>query len=254
MKTADNLASAPLRGAVRRWCAMLALGLLVLGTAGAQSTSTVAAPRVERTSFDHLTTGFELIGKHRDLPCESCHVNAIFKGTPRDCASCHGVGTQVRATKKPTSHILTSNRCEGCHTPVAFNPAVNFDHAEVQGGCSTCHNNVQAQGKGPTHVDTNLECNACHSTIGWAGAMYDHKGIVDGCNKCHDRVKATGPPTNHVQIGPLGSGSVPCENCHSSNNFTSFVFTNASGTAPPSMVHSAVPGTPCSTCHEAGVS
>src|SRR5579864_7011056 len=114
-----------------------------------------------RTQFDHLTTGFELLGQHRDLPCESCHVNAVFKGTPRECAACHGVGTSVRATAKPMNHILSSERCDACHNTVAWSPAVSFDHTEVQGSCSTCHNNVQAQGKPATHIDTDLECNVC---------------------------------------------------------------------------------------------
>lgn len=99
--------------------------------------------------FDHLTTGFELTGQHRDLPCESCHVNAVFKGTPRECSACHGVGAAVRATAKADNHILSSNRCDACHSTNAWVPAVSFDHVEVRGSCSTCHNNVQAQGMGP---------------------------------------------------------------------------------------------------------
>jgi Cytochrome c7 and related cytochrome c len=248
-KSTDGLKQFPaLRALLRlssRCGALAVLGLLALGTATAQPAApTVSAP-VERTAFDHLTTGFELIGKHRDLPCESCHVNAIFKGTPRDCASCHGVGTQVRATKKPTSHILTSNRCEGCHTPVAFSPAVNFDHAEVQGSCSSCHNNVQAQGKGPTHIDTNLECNACHSTIGWAGAVFNHAGVTTGCANCHDGLQAKGTPPTHI-LPP--TGGAPCEACHIPTQYTSF--------SGATMNHPAI-GTPpmlCTVCHEAGMS
>jgi len=45
----------------------------------------VAAVQPITVSFDHLSTGFELDGVHRDLPCESCHLNAVFKGTPRSC-------------------------------------------------------------------------------------------------------------------------------------------------------------------------
>jgi len=67
----------------------------------------VAGAATPKTSadFDHLTTGFDLIGKHRDLPCESCHVNAIFKGTPKDCASCHGVAPRFvrRRNQRTTS-------------------------------------------------------------------------------------------------------------------------------------------------------
>jgi hypothetical protein len=47
--------------------------------------------------FDHLTTGFELTGKHREAACESCHVSAVFKGTPRECSSCHAKGTRINA-------------------------------------------------------------------------------------------------------------------------------------------------------------
>ena len=108
--------------------AALALALLLLG-----AVAHGAAPN--RTQFDHLTTGFELIGQHRDLPCESCHANAIFKGTPKDCGSCHGVGTAIRATGKPQTHILSTDRCEACHTPIAFRPAVNFDHSQARGSC-----------------------------------------------------------------------------------------------------------------------
>ncbi|HYL70166.1 MAG TPA: hypothetical protein VEY89_02555, partial [Candidatus Dormibacteraeota bacterium] len=134
-----------------------ALAALWLGTAlapGAYGAQT-------RGSFDHLTTGFELIGQHRDLPCESCHANAMFKGTPKDCGACHGVGTVIRATGKPSNHILSTDQCGACHTPIAWKPAVNFDHTQARGGCSTCHNNVQAQGKPPTHIITDLECDAC---------------------------------------------------------------------------------------------
>ena len=208
-----------------RFSALAALALLLLSTttpqlAAAQAaapasapevaTSTVASntPTVDRTQFDHLTTGFELIGQHRDLACELCHVNAIFKGTPRICSSCHGVGTQVKATVKPQSHILTTNRCEGCHTPVAWNPAVNFDHAQVQGSCSSCHNGVQARGKGPTHIETTLECDSCHSTFNWTGALFSHEGVVSGCATCHNGIAASGALSIDKVSGPIGEALV----------------------------------------------
>jgi hypothetical protein len=194
-----------------------------------------------RESFDHLTTGFELMGQHRDLPCESCHANAVFKGTPRECASCHGVGTAIRATAKTVNHILATDRCDGCHTPVSWKPAVNFDHAEARGSCSTCHNNVQAQGRGPTHIETNLECDACHTTISWSGAVFSHNGITTGCASCHNGSQATGMPTTHIP-----TNGAPCEDCHSTTNFTTFA-----GTL---MNHAAVASIPCATCHEAGKS
>src|ERR1700746_2190932 len=117
--------------------ALAAVFLLALSLAS----PVLAAPI--RPDFDHLTTGFELIGQHRDLPCESCHANAVFQGTAKECGACHGVGTSVRATGKPTNHILSTDQCAACHTSVAWNPPVNFDHTEGRGRCSTCHNGVQ---------------------------------------------------------------------------------------------------------------
>ena len=66
------------------------LGLLALLLCGALAPLAQAAGP-QRSAFDHLTTGFELLGQHRDLPCESCHANAVFKGTPWQALQVFGV-------------------------------------------------------------------------------------------------------------------------------------------------------------------
>src|SRR3984893_9111700 len=192
-----------------------------------------------RANFDHLTTGFELIGQHRDLPCEACHANAMFRGTPTDCGACHGIGTAVRATAKPANHILSPDRCASCHTPIAWNPAVNFDHTQVRGSCSSCHNGVQAQGKGPTHIVTDLECDACHTTLTWAGAFFTHKDVSTNCASCHNGVAAQGMPPTHI---PIGTPPPACEGCHSITNFTTWAGTLIN--------HLAVTAMTCASCHE----
>jgi Cytochrome c7 and related cytochrome c len=212
-------------------CIVALLGLLGSAPPGAAAE--------HRSHFDHLTTGFELLGRHRELPCEACHVNAVFKGTPRDCVSCHGAGTQVRATAKPTNHIMTTDRCEACHTPAAWLPAVNFDHTQTLGSCSSCHNNVQAQGMGPQHIATTQQCNACHTTLGWTGVRFNHAGITGGCASCHNGATATGLPANHIP-----TNGAPCEDCHLPTQFASFL-----GAV---MDHAVVASLPCSSCHEAG--
>src|SRR5256712_10835318 len=160
-----------------------ALAALLLGLAFAPSVS--AAPA--HANFDHLTTGFELTGQHRDLPCESCHVNAMFQGTPKECGACHGIGSLVRGTSKPANHILSTDQCGACHTPIAWNPAVNFDHTQARGSCSTCHNGTMAQGKGPTHIITDLECDACHTTLTWAGATFNRSEERRVGKECRSR-------------------------------------------------------------------
>ena len=217
------------------------LAALMLLAVSAAAPIAAAADTAIAPLFDHLTTGFELLGQHRDLACETCHVNAVFKGTPRDCSACHGVGTSVRATAKANNHILSSDRCDACHNTNAWVPAVSFDHVEVRGSCSTCHNNVQAQGMGPGHIQTNLECNVCHSTISWAGAVFNHAGVTGNCASCHNGISATGLPPTHIP-----TGGAPCESCHSPTNFTDW--TGAT------MNHTVVSSMPCAACHEAGKS
>ena len=133
--------------------------LFMLQAFGAEKASPVTIP------FDHFSTGFELEGVHRELPCESCHINAIFKGTPRNCATCHIQGSPYNATPKTTTHIPSSNNCAACHNTIAFRPDVHFEHREVMGSCVSCHNGVLAQGKGPTHPATSQNCAACHSVL-----------------------------------------------------------------------------------------
>src|SRR6266403_6072688 len=88
--------------------ALLAAALLILVPsmpAAAAGAAPITVP------FDHLTTGFELDGVHRDLPCESCHLNAVFRGTPRYCGTCHIKGSLFNATPKTQTHVLSTNNC-----------------------------------------------------------------------------------------------------------------------------------------------
>ena len=266
---------------------VLLLSLTFLAhTAGAQSALNTAQSRL---NFDHLTTGFELVGQHRDLPCESCHVNAIFKGTPKDCGACHGVGTLVRATAKPKNHILSTDQCGACHTPVAWNPAFIVDHTQVRGTCSTCHNGTMAQGKGPMHILTDLECDACHTTLTWAGvaatppnhiptnatcgqchttgdfSQYSRTGThlaVTTCLRCHGagagpftNITIVGVPGNHI---PIGSADCNGSGCHSTANVNpgGFVLGTANPAAPTLSVagHATIASagiSGCQGCHEA---
>ena len=57
-----------------------------LAGSGAVAVSVAARDCRAANGFDHLTTGYELRGAHRDLSCEYCHAKGVFKGTPRTCA------------------------------------------------------------------------------------------------------------------------------------------------------------------------
>jgi hypothetical protein len=191
--------------------ALLATGLLIL----APSMRAAAAGAAPITlSFDHLSTGFELDGVHRDLPCEQCHLNAVFKGTPRNCGICHITGSVYNATPKTQTHVQSSNNCEACHNTISFRPDVHFDHREVMGSCVSCHNGTIAQGKDPKiHPQTSDACDACHTVMSWnPPKAVDHTQIplaVQGfCIICHNGTSATGKNKGHLVT------SLECGDCH----------------------------------------
>src|SRR6266404_642980 len=190
--------------------ALLAAALLIL-VPSMPAAAAGAAPIT--LSFDHLSTGFELDGVHRDLPCESCHLNAVSKGTPRSCGICHITGSVYNATPKTQTHIQSSNDCAACHNTISFRPDVHFDHREAMGSCVSCHNGTIAQGKGPTHPQTSDACDACHTVLSWnPPKAVDHTQIplaVQGfCIICHNGTSATGKNKGHLVT------SLECGDCH----------------------------------------
>ena len=173
--------------------------------------------------FDHLTTGFELDGVHRDLPCESCHLNAVFRGTPRDCGTCHITGSLFNATPKTATHVPSTNNCAACHNTISFRPDVHFDHAEGMGSCVSCHNGSIAEGEGPTHPATSQDCAACHTVISWnPPKVVDHTQIplsVAGfCIICHNGTQAAGKPAGHIAT------NLECGDCHLTTTWTGATF------------------------------
>ena len=69
-------------------------------------------------------------------------------------------------------------------------PRPRVDHTQVQGTCSSCHNNTTAAGKPATHIATTSECSMCHSTIAWKPATgFTHDGITGTCASCHNGVE-----------------------------------------------------------------
>src|ERR1700722_18029738 len=201
----------PARGA---WMALFRLALVValLALVPSMRAGAAGAPPIT-VAFDHLSTGFELDGVHRDLPCEQCHLNAVFKGTPKNCGICHITGSIYNATPKIQTHISSSNNCIACHDTISFRPDVHFDHREVMGSCVSCHNGTIAEGKGPTHPQTSDACDACHTVMSWnPPKAVDHTQIplaVQGfCIICHNGTSATGKNKGHLVT------SLECGDCH----------------------------------------
>jgi predicted CXXCH cytochrome family protein len=218
---------------LRVWLALLLLGGTSLAMAqGAPATR----------SFEHIKTGFALTGQHANERCESCHINGVFKGTPRDCASCHTSGTRWSRNNvvKSQSHFPTQQACDTCHSTQSYAGA-KFNHVGVNAGaCATCHTGSMAAGKPSSHVQTSASCDSCHKTTGWTPASgFDHAGVTPGtCATCHNGSRATGKAATHV---PVGNQS--CDSCHRSGG----------SWKPSSFNHTQLAVTnQCASCHTGG--
>ena len=185
--------------------------------------------------FDHNTTRFSLTGAHTAVPCNQCHVNGRYEGTPVQCSGCHQNDYSSVLSPKHTQPAFSLD-CTVCHSTVGWIPS-SFDHnrtkflltgAHVTATCASCHMNGVYAGTAmtcvgchqqqfnaatnPNHVTSGFsrECQSCHTTTGWRPASFDHSQtqfpltgahVSVTCNQCH--------PNGRYQGTPL-----QCSGCH----------------------------------------
>ena len=222
-------------------------------------------------AFDHTQTGFILKDVHLTLRCEQCHVDGIFKNTPKNCAGCHAIGTRVGATPQPINHVQTTAACDTCHTSTANFQVKSFNHMSVTGNCSSCHNS-QSLGvmskSASNHIPTLQPCELCHTNTStfasWQMGNTGHTGITSDCFSCHGGpagepgVVGTYPnvvsynPATHITIS-VGGKAADCNACHS--NFNTFLGATYNHAAVSISTTPGVPSTPsCSGCHSGQMS
>jgi hypothetical protein len=131
----------------------------------------------QKVRFDHGLTRFPLIGLHAVVPCEECHLSAVYTDTGRECIDCH--------RKDDTHHERLGDRCATCHNPNGWSLWV-FDHKArtgfpLAGGhagivCESCHTR-------PVHRTFTISssCDSCHRK----------DDVHDGrfgryCDRCHN--------------------------------------------------------------------
>lgn len=158
-------------------------------------------------AFRHPHVDFELVGKHGDLECTSCHRpdedppflvlaanggaapprSHSFIGLSQDCSGCH-----------QDPHAGGLSDCADCHAQDAFGPP-QFDHAQhlpLEHGhgdlaCKDCHQISAAIEPRPAfpfpfEQEVSNTCSSCHQT--------PHRvDFGEDCNSCH----TVGP--NHWQ-------------------------------------------------------
>jgi Class III cytochrome C family/Cytochrome c7 and related cytochrome c len=239
------------------------------------------------STFDHNTITFILDGKHTGVPCEKCHTDKLFKGTPTECSTCHA-RDDVHAGQLGAV-------CSQCHTTAGWKPST-FDHSSIAFkltgrhaviACEKCHTTKAFKGT-PSDCfschagddahngQLGTNCGRCHTTDGWKPSTFDHNTSAfplsgahasAACSACHANNVFSGLPTNcygcHAKDDPHGGRfGTDCGQCHSTNawhpasfnhNLSSFPLTGAHTNLACTQCHvnNTFAGTPsfCAACH-----
>ena len=146
--------------------------------------------KLDKLTFDHHLTDFELRGQHTKTRCESCHKpSKKYSEAPQACHSCH-------AKESPHKEKMLgelSRRCDSCHTENNWREN-RYDHDKTKfpltgrhakTDCTSCHPGDRYQ-KTPTqcyachqlddvHQGSNgKNCKKCHTTTSWKKLDFDH--------------------------------------------------------------------------------
>jgi hypothetical protein len=226
-------------------------------------------------SFDHNLSVFKLTGKHSTTACESCHKNAVYKGIPTDCNSCHAADDEHRGNLGPL--------CGDCHTTTNWTP-LPFDHNQsvfkLTGkhstlACESCHINGVLKGTPgyciSCHAGKDIHkgnlgslCGNCHTTNNWTPAPFDHnqfafqlsgKHAALACESCHINGVLADTPNDCISChaekdrhnGNLGP---KCGKCHTTNNWSPRPFDHSKFAFKLTGKHTSLN---CENCHKKAV-
>ncbi|MBK8617938.1 MAG: hypothetical protein IPN96_12675 [Anaerolineales bacterium] len=229
-------------------------------------------------NFTHTIFEFQLNGKHADVTCTKCHLDARtvadLQAAPQDCYSCH---------KDDDEHDGKYGQdCAVCHSPEGWEPA-NFNHdlsdfklegEHREAACEDCHKNDVFEGTPQDCYSCHqqddehngkfgTDCSVCHNPNNWDDAKFDHAlssfpltgaHVQVECEACHKNEQFTGldttclachaEPTEH-----MGQFGTDCAACHTTNAWTPAEF-NGKHTFP--LNHGENGTVSCKTCHPAG--
>ncbi len=215
--------------------------------------------RLISTGFNHSLTRFPLIGLHKNIACEKCHVGGKVNSGPRfeKCSYCHKDAHSGQFSARPDK-----GRCESCHDVFGFKPA-HYDVSEhaksdypltgahlaipciachvlenrgtsrerrkfefANKRCSGCHEDIH-KGQLAAHVQTG-GCESCHQTSSWRSSSFDHnasrfpllgKHTNVACRKCHKTVDV-GLSSERILFRPM---DMACGSCHKDIHFGQFL-------------------------------
>ena len=232
-----------------------------------------AAPAWKPASFNHNTnTTFPLAGVHATQACTACHKNNVYKGTARDCYTCHQADYQ-KSVNPPHLAGGFVTTCDTCHQfsapawkPSTFNHSTNtpFPLAGVHltQACATCHTTTP-------YRNAQTTCSGCH--LNNYPKNYNNSvnpphlagGFSTTCDTCHQFSAPAWSPSifNHSTMTPFPLVGVhatqTCARCHTTMPYRSAPTTcvgchqtDYNNSKNPSHTAAGFP-TSCDTCHKA---
>lgn len=131
------------------------------------------ADRWTQSLFSHDLVAFPLIGMHKQVACEACHIDTHYSDTESSCSACH--------ENNDVHQGALGDDCSLCHTPNDWTLWL-FDH--------NTQSDFKLEG---AHQD--LQCQLCHK---------DTKTISQQCSGCHRE--------DDVHRGSFGKQCQHCHN------------------------------------------
>lgn len=203
--------------------------------------------QLDRETFNHAFTNFELRNAHKAVPCTGCHLLAVkFRKAPGRCFDCHKA--------KDAHKGRLGEKCDDCHNEAKWRQVKTFDHNTtrfpLQGShstvaCAGCHSGERYKGVGTRCMDCHqiqdvhtgrygAKCESCHDQKKWKTIHFDHDKtkyplraahVKVKCDLCHpgdiyrDKLETTCVSCHQKDDKHKGKLGNRCEQCHGEANW-----------------------------------
>ncbi|MBI4688398.1 MAG: hypothetical protein HY756_11615 [Nitrospirae bacterium] len=179
----------------------------------------------KKHTFKHDSSqfkGFKLEGKHKDVPCEKCHVKNEIKFAEFGKEKKASVGTfkaiehqTCTACHKDIHKDQYGKNCKLCHSANFWKPVTGYHKnfkstgAHITLSCNKCH---QSGYPGQYAGVSQESCYTCHS----AEHAKKHPTYPTDCKQCHTSSAWLPATTIHKNFKPAGvHTNLSCAKCHS---------------------------------------
>lgn len=199
--------------------------------------------QLDRETFNHAATSFELRGAHATVACGGCHKQKVkFRQAPQRCFECH------KAADRHKGRL--GEACDGCHSEKDWRTVKPFDHAKTKFALDGAHKNVgcAACHAGEHYKDLPTTCISCHQIQDRHGGRYGEK-----CETCHKPEKWVKVHFNHDRSTkfPLRAAhaKAKCDACHPGNLYRDKLAMTCVSCHKKDDPHNGTLGANCQNCH-----